>query len=249
MTESISRLIKRNTDMMEQKRIAELKALQAQINPHFLYNTLDAVNWLAKMKNQDDISNMITNLSRFFRNILNNGRDVVTIEEELNHSRAYIEIERFRYKNRFDVSFNLDIRLLKCLTLKLILQPFIENALVHGFKESNCRGRIVVQLFSVGDTVYFEVIDNGQGMDQACIDAVLTEKKEGYGIANVDERIKLQYGEQYGVSINSKKGEGTVVTIKIPKVERVEQDADTVDIEGAKPDEGEMQEKATCRRK
>lgn len=219
MSKRILQLLKRNTHIMEQKKLAELKALQAQINPHFLYNTLDAINWLAMLNKQDDISKMVTNLSQFFRTILNEDRDMVTIEEEINHVRAFVEIERYRYKNRFEFVLNPDTRLYGFYTLKFILQPFVENALVHGFKETNGEGRICLQVFSEEDTIFFEIIDNGCGMSQERLKEILVVKNNGYGVINVNERIKLKFGKEYGLVIKSEKGGGTIVTITIPKIE------------------------------
>jgi|GEM_PF-4809640 two-component system sensor histidine kinase YesM len=219
MAKRVAQLMERNIQVSTQKRDAELKALQAQINPHFLYNTLDAINWLAMLNKQDDISEMIKNLSRFFRYGLNDGKEIITIEEEIKHVEAFLDIERFRYKNRFKVSLNLDKRLFKHKTLKFILQPFVENAFIHGFKESNGEGSILIQLYSSDNIVFFEVIDDGRGMEPQMIDKVLKEKSEGYGVVNVNERIKLKYGSEYGVTISSGIGKGTVVTISIPKSE------------------------------
>ena len=217
MAKRVAQLMEKNIQVTAQKRDAELKALQSQINPHFLYNTLDAINWMAMLNKQDDISEMIKNLSRFFRYGLSDGKEIITIEEEIKHVEAFLEIEKFRYKNRFKVYFNLDKRLLQHKTLKFILQPFVENAFVHGFKETNGEGIIRIQLFSNEDNIYFEVIDDGVGMEPDLINKVLKEKSEGYGIKNVDERIKLKYGIQYGITIYSRLGEGTNVTIAIPK--------------------------------
>lgn len=220
MSKRIAQLIDRNTLTLAQKREAEFKALQAQINPHFLYNTLDTINWLAMLNEQKDISSMVMNLSKFYRNSLNGGREKILIEEELAHAKAFLEIEKYSYKNRFDVNFNIDTRLFKYYTIKLILQPLVENAIIHGIKEKEGKGKICLQLYSKSDTIYFEVIDDGKGMDEEQIKSVLTEKTAGYGVANVDERIKLRYGEQYGVTYKSQKGIGTTAVISIPFVEQ-----------------------------
>ncbi len=220
MSKRIAQLIERNTLTLAQKREAEFKALQAQINPHFLYNTLDTINWLAMLNEQKDISSMVMNLSKFYRNSLNGGREMILIEEELAHAKAFLEIEKYSYKNRFDVNFNIDTRLFKYYTIKLILQPLVENAIIHGIKEKEGKGKICLQLYSKSDTIYFEVIDDGKGMDEEQIKSVLTEKTAGYGVANVDERIKLRYGEQYGVTYKSQKGIGTTAIISIPFVEQ-----------------------------
>lgn len=221
MTARIEQLLLKNSQVIQQKNDAEFKALHAQISPHFLYNTLDAINWLAMLNNQNEISDMVKHLSQFFRNTLSDGKQIVTIEEEIKHIDGYIQLERFRYKNRFDVEYNLDTRLFKCYTLKFILQPFVENSLMHGFKERTGQGRIYIQLFSKENTVFFEIIDDGMGMTDRQIESVLEEKTDGYGISNVDERIKLKYGDNYGVRICSEPGKRTEVTISIPKIEHM----------------------------
>lgn len=219
MTTRVANLMEKNYQITQQKKDAEFKALHAQINPHFLYNTLDAINWLAMLNNQDEISDMVKNLSMFFRNTISDGKQMVTIEEELKQIEVYIKIERFRYKNRFDVEYNLDKRLFKCFTFKFILQPFVENCLIHGFRERSGQGRIYIQLYSKEDKVFFEIIDDGTGMTEKQIEEVLKERTDGYGIMNVDERIRLKYGDDYGVRISSELGKGTTVSISIPRME------------------------------
>jgi two-component system sensor histidine kinase YesM len=222
MTARVANLMDRNSQIARQKKDAEFKALQAQINPHFLYNTLDAINWLAMLNNQEEISEMVRNLSAFFRNTLSDGKQIVTIEEELKQIEVYLKIERFRYKNRFDVEYNLDKRLLGCYTLKFILQPFVENCLIHGFRERSGQGKIIIQLFCKGERVFFEIIDDGRGMTDKQIEKVLMERTEGYGVMNVDERIRMKYGRDYGVTIAGELGKGTKVSICIPRIDHIQ---------------------------
>jgi len=217
MSSRIANLITKNNETLMQKRDAEFTALQAQINPHFLYNVLDTINWMAILKDEDDISRAVTNLSAFYRSILNDGKETVTIAQEIGHVRAYVEIEKLRYKNSFDVVYVLDESLFELITIKFILQPFIENALMHGFVYTKKDNRITIRLYSDGDAVIFEIIDNGEGMTEERVRQVMTEKGQGYGIANVEERIQLKYGDGYGVSILSQLGLGTTVRISIPK--------------------------------
>ena len=217
MTVKVENLIEKNVQMMEQKKEAEMRALQSQINPHFLYNTLDAINWLAVLNQQPEISDMVKNLSRFFRSVISNGKELITIEEELKHVQAYIEIERFRYKNRFKVMYNIDKRLLKHPTLKLIIQPFVENSLNHGFSHREGEGEITIQIFSKDNTIFFEIIDDGKGMTKQQLKGLMEKNTQSYGIRNVDDRIKIQYGNDYGVIINSQVNNGTAVLISMPK--------------------------------
>lgn len=219
MSGRIAGLIEKNNETMMQKRDAELRALQAQINPHFLYNVLDTINWMAILKDQDEISKSITNLSAFYRTILNDGKDTVTIGQEIEHVKAYVQIEKLRYKNDFEVAYELDESLFGLHTLKFILQPFVENALMHGFSYARQGNRITIRLYEKEGGVVFEVEDNGEGMGEEKIRKVLAEKAEGYGIANVEERIRLKYGEEHGIAIQSGPAEGTTVRISIPRIE------------------------------
>jgi two-component system sensor histidine kinase YesM len=220
MSGRIAGLMEKNNETMMQKRDAELRALQAQINPHFLYNVLDTINWMAILKDEDEISKSVTSLSAFYRTILNNGKDTVTIGQEIEHVKAYIAIEKLRYKNDFDVTYMLDESLFGLYTLKFILQPFVENALMHAFSYAGEGNRITLRLYGEEGGVVFEVADNGEGMSEEKAGRILAEKTEGYGIANVEERIKLKYGDEYGISIRSGPDTGTTIRIFIPRVEK-----------------------------
>lgn len=215
MSGRIARLISDNNATMLQKRDAELRALQAQINPHFLYNMLDTINWMAILKDESDISRAITALSSFYRLTLSDGRDTVTIRQEIEQLKAYVELERLRYKNSFEVAYELDEALLELETVKFILQPFVENALMHGFNYAKPGNRVTVRVRREERAVVMEVEDNGQGIGEEQLRAISSGSR-GYGIANVDERLKLRYGAAFGVQIVSGSGGGTVVRILIP---------------------------------
>lgn len=186
---------------------AELKALQAQINPHFLYNTLDSIYWLAIIKKADDIAQMVVSLSEIFRLSLNKGNEITTISDELKHIKNYLIIQNLRYGDRFNVHVNVDDEILDFKILKLILQPFVENAFYHGLEPKMGEGTIEIIGKQRGENIIFNIIDDGVGMD------LNTNTNKGYGIKNVQERIKLYYGDEYGVNFASKLNEGTNVTI------------------------------------
>ncbi|MFK7693559.1 sensor histidine kinase [Paenibacillus sp. HJGM_3] len=201
-----------------QKREAELAALQAQINPHFLYNTLSSISRLAKFGEIGKLHEMVMALAKFYRLTLNEGRIVITIDNEWQQAKTYIDIQKIKHKDRLDFSCRIDENILEFETIKLILQPFIENVLEHSWYGED-RIHLKVWGFSQDDTIVFQIIDDGIGMPPGKIADIFDPNgiKVGYGIRNVDERIKLQFGPQYGVSIGSRWGIGTAVRIVIPK--------------------------------
>lgn len=211
------------------KRRAELKALQAQINPHFLYNTLESIHWMADQIQAVNISRMILALSKLFKTGLNNGRDIILIRDEIENIRSYLVIQKMRYGEKFDYQITVPDQLLDLMTIKLILQPLIENAIYHGIKEKAGTGTIKVigQLAENGTDIQFTIEDNGAGiqpMALALINSRLQkgtgddrhEQEKGYGIYNVNERIKLYFGPQYGLHFESEFGQWTKVTLLIP---------------------------------
>lgn len=196
---------------------AELKALQAQINPHFLYNTLSLINWKALAAGEEDISRMTLALSTFYRTALNRGRNVLQVETELNNTRAYLEIQSMLHDGDFDYEIEAQTEILQCESLNLILQPLVENAIHHGIEEkTDGRGKITVQGWKEDNCVWFMVEDNGVGMEQEVADKILTMESKGYGVRNVDERIRLCYGEKYAMKVESVVGKGTKMTIHFP---------------------------------
>lgn len=202
---------------------AELKALQAQINPHFLYNTLSLINWKALAAGEEDISRMTLAISTFYRTALNRGRNVLQVEAELSNTRAYLEIQSMLHDGDFDYEIEVQPEILQCESLNLILQPLVENAIHHGIEEkTDGRGKISVRGWKEDNCVWFMVEDNGVGMEQKVADKILTMESKGYGVRNVDERIRLCYGEKYAMKVESVVGKGTKMTIHFPAKQLVD---------------------------
>lgn len=201
-------------------RKAELRALQAQINPHFLYNTLDAIGWLCEEERTQDAVEMVNALAKLFRISISKGHEMIPVEKELEHARSYLKIEKFRYK-QFTYSFDVDEDCLNYYCNKITLQPIIENAIYHGLDRMVDEGEIRIGVHSRGDNLVFTVEDNGIGMTKEQCREILegsTGDKTGIGIRNVNNRIKIYFGEQYGIQIDSELDEGTTVTIIMPKI-------------------------------
>lgn len=205
---------------------AELNALQAQINPHFLYNTLESINWKAMMltKGQNTVSNMVTALATLLRLSINRGREVVTFEDEINHVKSYLVIQKERYSNKFDVIWDIDPMLYPYKTLKLILQPLVENAIYHGLELKPGKGTITIGGVIVDDYISISILDDGLGMSKEKLENVRSNLEEyknsnehrSIGLANVNERIKLYFGENYGLKIFSEVNAGTRIEISLP---------------------------------
>lgn len=195
----------------------EMQALQAQINPHFLYNTLSLINWKALDVGEKDISKITLSLSTFYRTSLNKGKNIMTISDEIDNIRSYINIQLMMHDYDFDTEINIDTEILSHRTLNLILQPLVENAINHGIDlMSEGRGKITIRGYSDDDHVILLVEDNGVGMTAEQAKNILTEESKGYGVRNVNERIKLYYGEKYALEIKSVVGEGTTVMVRFP---------------------------------
>ena len=197
----------------------EMKMLQAQINPHFLYNSLSLINWKAIMADQTEISEMAQLLSTFYRTTLNKGKSVTTVKGEWDNTCSYIRIQSIMHSGKFDVEQHVKASMMDCEMLNLILQPLVENAIGHGLdhKEGNGKKKLWVSGREAGDVLEFEVKDNGCGIPEEDIEAVLHTQTKGYGLSNVNHRIKLYYGEAYGLQMESRLGEGTRVLVRIPK--------------------------------
>lgn len=220
MTYRITGLIKRINDEKEKQRIAELAALQAQINPHFIYNTLDTVAWLAVISKNTKIYDIIFALASFFRISLNKGRDKIKISEEIAHVENYIKIESIRFENKFTCEFDVPENLKNIEIIKIILQPLVENAIKHGFDGIETGGIIKIRARELdGDYIEFTVSDNGCGMDLNPLESPekINSHGSGYGIENINARIHLAYGSDCGLSFESKPGKGTTVRIKLKK--------------------------------
>ena len=226
MIGKIRELLAAKIKEQEDLKKAELRALQAQINPHFLYNTLDTIIWMAEAQETDQVVEIVSALSSFFRISLSKGRDWITIGEELERTKSYLTIQRMRYRDILDFRIEADERVLNYTILKLILQPLVENALYHGIKTKRGGGTIVVRArHNTADEVLLEVEDNGVGFAPdklAQLQAELNDDSgdikldSGFGIGNVNKRIRLYYGRRYGLSIESEYNTGTCATLIIP---------------------------------
>lgn len=204
-------------------RHAELRLLQEQINPHFLYNTLDTIVWLIETNNNEGAVNMLMSLSEFFRLVLSKGKESITIREEEQHIRSYLEIQQVRYHDILDYSIDIDHDIYEYQILKLTLQPLIENSLYHGIKYKRAKGEIRVTGHKEGENVVLVVEDTGVGMDEETYNRITHEimlpskkREKGFGLANVNERIRMNFGNEYGMKIYSKKDEGTRIEVTIP---------------------------------
>lgn len=207
----------------EEKRKSEFDSLQAQINPHFLYNTLDIIVWQIENEKQSEAVHTVTALARFFRLSLGKGKNIVTVKDEIDHVKNYLMIQHMRFKNKFDYEFDIAEDVLELPSLKLMLQPLVENAIYHGMEFMDGDGMIMVKAWREEDELYLSVADNGLGMTEDKVETILTGKSasgngrgSGIGVKNVNERIKLYFGEAYGLSIDSEPDEGTKVTIHLP---------------------------------
>ena len=202
-------------------RKTELKALQAQINPHFLYNTLDSIAWMCEQGRNADAVKMVHALARLFRISISKGHELIPIAKEIEHAESYLQIQKYRYKNQFTYAFDVDPACLDYLCNKITLQPIIENAINHGLDLMVEEGHIDVQVKQDGDDIVFRVQDNGVGMSAEQIEAIMQrgpKDRTGIGIKNVDDRLKIYFGKNYGLHISSEPDVGTCVEIRMPKV-------------------------------
>ncbi|MBJ6360146.1 sensor histidine kinase [Paenibacillus sp. GCM10012307] len=197
---------------------AELELLQAQINPHFLYNTLGSVSSLAMKHNDPRIQSMVINLAKFYRISLNKGKSILTIQEELKLTQSYVAIQMTRFEGQLNITYSVDETILPHSTVKLTLQPFVENSIVHALWDQDNSLNIHIKGVLEGDDIVLSVIDDGVGMSRQTVESLLLERPgRGYGIMNVNRRIKLKFGENYGVKVFSRPGIGTTVQIRLPQ--------------------------------
>ena len=209
-------------------RKTELKALQAQINPHFLYNTLDSIAWMCERGRNADAVNMVHALARLFRISISRGHELIPIAKEIEHAESYLQIQKYRYKNQFTYEFDVDPGCLDYYCNKITLQPIIENSINHGLDLLVEEGRIQVEVLQDGEDILFRVRDNGVGMSQEQVDAILEQDPEdrtGIGIRNVNDRLRIYFGAPYGLNITSELDVGTCVEIRMPKVREGEYEA------------------------
>ncbi|MFC4776936.1 sensor histidine kinase [Paenibacillus sp. GCM10023252] len=233
MIRQLNELIQKLYVTEARKKKAELDALQAQINPHFLYNTLDSINWLAIDHQAPDISKMVTALSDFFRLSLNKGKNIITVQEELRQAESYLIIQQIRSNNRISYYINVEEELLRCLTVKLLLQPLIENAILHGIEKRRGTGVIQITIHSLEpDKLTIEILDNGVGAEVDKLNEQLRSKPEegaavqSFGTRNVNDRIQMWFGEGYGLSYREHQGQGVLAVIELPIVHYMEEIAD-----------------------
>lgn len=228
MIGKMSILIEEQYKLGKSVKNAELKALQSQINPHFLYNTLDMINWMSYKKMNKEISVAVNTLAKFYKLSLNKGKDLVSIKDELQHSNLYVDIQNMRYNNRISLRINVDEQISKYLIPKITLQPILENAINHGILgKGEVNGLISILGYSTNSDIVLIIADDGIGMKEDKLNLLLSnnlssEKGSGYGLKNINKRIKLLYGENYGLSFESNYGHGTQVKIKIPKIEKTD---------------------------
>lgn len=236
LNESFNRMVEEIGKLVEDIRVeelnlraAELRLLQEQINPHFLYNTLDNIIWLAESKETEQVVSMVSALSDFFRTTLSKGKDYISVKDEEAHINSYLQIQQFRYRDILDYEIDMDEEVYDCEILKLTLQPLVENALYHGIKGKRGLGHIQVKGYIQNGLLVFQIRDDGIGMTQERLSEVRkiitgevenTKEKGGFGLFNVNERIRLNYGREYGLRIESKYGEGTCIWVTVPAVKK-----------------------------
>lgn len=227
--EQIQELMREIVWEQNERRKSELDALQSQINPHFLYNTLDSITWMIEGGRNDEAAYMITQLARFFRISLSGGRTIISIGDELQHAKSYMNIQKVRYKDSFSVAFDIEPGVESCCVVKLILQPVLENAINYGVSGMDDCGEIKVTGRLSGEKVLLTVEDNGIGIPQEEVELLLTDsgrvrkKGSGVGLVNVNNRLQILFGKEYGLRIESEPDEGTKVFICIPAIPYTEE--------------------------
>ncbi len=225
MAQQIQVLMKDIVAEHESKRKSEFDTLQSQINPHFLYNTLDIIVWMIENEQKSEAVKVVTALARFFRISLSRGKSIIRVSDELEHVRNYLMIQHMRFKNKFTYQIQADDDVLEMASLKLMLQPLVENAIYHGMEFMDGDGEILIRASKKGDELLFSIEDNGLGMCPEQVERLLTDtshvpsrRGSGIGVRNVNERIRLYFGEDYGLEIDSEPDEGTRIYIHLPVV-------------------------------
>ena len=221
MTSEIQALMEQSVYEQKQKRKSELKALQAQINPHFLYNTLDSIIWMSEAGENDEVVEMTSALARLLRQSISNDQEEVELEKEIEYVKNYLTIQKMRYKDKLEFFIYVDPRVAHVPIIKLVLQPLVENAIYHGIKYKETKGNLKIYARPVDGRVEIVVADDGIGMDEDVMEHIFDEhrkeqKRNGVGVPNVQKRLKLQYGSEYGIRYESVKGAGTKAVITIP---------------------------------
>ncbi len=223
MTVKIKQLMEQNIYEQEEKRKSELKALRSQINPHFLYNTLDSIIWMSEGGKNQEVVLMTSALARLLRQSISNDNERIPLEKEIDYARSYLIIQQMRYKDKLEYEIQVEEDIQKEEVINLILQPLVENAIYHGIKYKGAKGLIKIKGYGQGDKIVLKVIDNGIGMDEETMADIYhksktNERSNGVGVYNVQTRIRLYYGSDYGLHFESAPGRGTTVTITIPRL-------------------------------
>lgn len=225
MTLRIQKLMEQNINEQKAKRKSEMKALQSQINPHFLYNTLDSIIWMAESGKNEEVVLMTASLARLLRQNISNEEEEISIFDEVEYCRNYLTIQKMRYKDKLEFRIDVTPEITSCQIIKLVLQPLIENAIYHGLKYKESKGLLELIGYAAGEDIIFEIRDNGVGMDEETLNHIFERhtvnyRSNGVGVYNVERRIKLTYGQEYGITYKSRPGEGTVARVCIPKERR-----------------------------
>ncbi|MFP7296832.1 sensor histidine kinase [Neobacillus niacini] len=223
MIQQVEKLIELVYQEQKSKREAELKILQAQIKPHFLYNTLDTIQWMAQEYKASKIVEIVNALTTLFRIGLNKGNEFITVEEEIEHVKSYLIIQMTRYESKIEYEIEMDEEVKKYQVLKLTLQPLVENAIYHGIRNRRGKGKITIRITKKNDVLELTVHDTGIGIEEEhlnelnhALETMSDERKKGYGLFNVNERIKLTHGSQFGIGIESEYQKGTTIIASLP---------------------------------
>ena len=236
--ERIETLMEEIIRQQNERRKSELDALQSQINPHFLYNTLESITWMIEAQKNEEAVIMISELAKLLRVSLSRGKTIIPVKDELQHSRSYMNIQLVRYKERFQMEFQTDKEIDYCI-VKLVIQPILENAIYYGVgnMDEDDEGKITVRGEKKEDDIYIIIEDNGMGMRKEVLENILKDNNKvpkhgsGVGVINVHSRIQLMFGEQYGLEIYSEPDEGTRVVIHIPAIPYTKENAEQLEMQ------------------
>ena len=218
------KLMENEEKEQEQKRKIELKALQSQINPHFLYNTLDSIIWMAEGKKNEEVVIMTASLARLLRQSISNEDELVTVGQEIEYVRSYLTIQKMRYKDKLEFEIKADPSITQVPIIRLVLQPLVENAIYHGLKYKDSKGLLTVHGYMKGENAVIDITDDGVGMDEETLKHIYDKHKVNYrsngvGVYNVQQRLVLYYGKDYGIIYHSEKGKGTTASVVIPGIQ------------------------------
>jgi two-component system sensor histidine kinase YesM len=220
MTRKIKELMEENVLEQKLKRKSELKALQSQINPHFLYNTLDSIIWMSEGGKNQEVVIMTSSLAKLLRQSISNEDEIVSINNEIGYTRSYLTIQQMRYKDKLEFEINIEENVLKESIVKLVIQPLVENSIYHGIKYKEGKGLIRITGYKEKKEIIICIEDNGKGMDEETLQHIFDKKQNsnssGVGVNNVNDRLKLYYGSSYGLKYQSKIEVGTVVEVRLP---------------------------------